>query len=185
MTIRARLREIAADNHGVFTISQAHEINISTEEVAKLAYRGAIQRVGSGVYRHTETLTDEFTGLAIALGAVGEDAFLVDDSVLALFDLALVSPAKIHVQTFGRRPRKKLPDTLVLERKTRQDIEVRYYFGLRCMSVNDALQRAKLRLRREQVERGAEQAFRKDLISDEDLRSLLNFSAGPINKDPQ
>src|SRR5690242_18558177 len=113
MTYRHDLWEIAAEYHGIVTTRQAEDAGVPAVEVRKLAARGALERLGYGVYRHTGVPTDQWTELAAAAAIAGEDAFLEGDTVLAMFGLALVNPPKIYVGTPRRRRSQPPRNTVV------------------------------------------------------------------------
>lgn len=52
MTYREQLREIALDQYGSVTTADAAGDGIPAVELRKLASRGALERVGVGVYHH-------------------------------------------------------------------------------------------------------------------------------------
>lgn len=108
MTYREQVREIALDQYGLVSIADAAAADIPAVELRKLASRGALERVGRGVYRDPGvpgTMRDQY---AQAVLLVGPDAYLTGESVLALHDLALVNPSHIHVGT-PHRVRTRLP----------------------------------------------------------------------------
>lgn len=113
MTHRQTLRELAFETHGVITVRDAESVGVPAVEVRKLAARGALSRVGHGVYLMNEAPTDTLTEFAIAVALAGENAVLADDAVLAAHDLAQVNLRSIRVAT-GNRVRKKLPATIEL-----------------------------------------------------------------------
>jgi predicted transcriptional regulator of viral defense system len=51
MTYYADIYERAADNYGLITADDAHEMGIPVVELGKLHSRGRLHRVGHGVYR--------------------------------------------------------------------------------------------------------------------------------------
>lgn len=127
MTHRKTLREIAFDSHGVVTVPTAAAAGVPAVEVRKLAARGALTRIGHGVYLMNEAPIDDLTEFALAVALAGEDAVLVADSVLAAHDLAQVNLRRIRVAS-GRRVRKHLPESVELIHQTiptedREDIE--------------------------------------------------------------
>ena len=85
----------------------------------KLAGRGVLQQVGHGLYRDTTVPTSDLDQYALAVRLVGEGAFVMGDSVLAMHNLALVNPLRItvgtpvrvwrQVPTFVRTVRRVLP----------------------------------------------------------------------------
>lgn len=111
MTYRRILRELAFGTHGVVTVGEAELAGVPAVEVRKLAARGALTRVGYGVYLMNEAPGDDLTEFALAVALVGGDAVLVDDAVLAAHDLAQVNLRDIRVAT-GRRVRRVLPPSV-------------------------------------------------------------------------
>ena len=115
MTYREVLRELAFETHGVVTVGRAKAEGVPAVEVRKLAARGALTRVGCGVYLMNEAPTDELTELAVAVALVGGDAVLADDAVLAAHDLAQVNLRRVRVAV-GGRVRRRLPPSVELVR---------------------------------------------------------------------
>lgn len=113
MKHRQTLRELAFDTHGVITVRDAEAAGVPAVEVRKLAGRGALTRVGYGVYLMNEAPTDGLTEFAVAVALTGEDAVLADDAVLAAHELAQVNLRRIRVAT-GDRVRKHLPSSIEL-----------------------------------------------------------------------
>lgn len=113
MTYRQILRELAFDTHGVITVRDAEAAGVPAVEVRKLAGRGALTRVGYGVYLMNEAPRDALTEFAIAVALVGEDAVLADEAVLAAHDLAQVNLRRIRVAT-SDRVRKQFPASVEL-----------------------------------------------------------------------
>lgn len=111
MGYRQELRELAHDSHGVVTLLDAASVGVPAVEVRKLASRGALTRLGQGVYRMEEAPADRLTEFATAVALVGGDAVLADESVLAAHDLAPVNVRRIRVAT-SDRVRRRLPSTV-------------------------------------------------------------------------
>jgi predicted transcriptional regulator of viral defense system len=108
MTYRQVIREIAQDQHGFITTTQAQKANVPPVELRKLASRGALENRGYGIYKITDAPTTEFDQFAEIVYRIGDGAFLAGETVLALHNLALVNPNKINVIT-TKRVRTKLP----------------------------------------------------------------------------
>ena len=100
--------EIAADNYGLVTAAEAREGGIASVELRRWVADGRLERKGQGVYKLTRYIPTRYDKFAEACAVVGDDAYLYGESVLAMFDLALVNPAFLTVATPTRR-RKKLP----------------------------------------------------------------------------
>lgn len=127
MSYRSFLRELAFDTHGVVTLAEAGACGVPAVEVRKLASRGALVRLGQGVYRMAEVAPGPLDEFAAAVALVGADAVLADESVLAAYDLGQINVRRIKVAT-AARIRKRLPPTVEIVRKhvpthLRSDIE--------------------------------------------------------------
>jgi len=72
---------------------------IAAVELRKLASRGALGRVGHGLYLDPTVPPSSLDQHALAVRLVGEDAYLMGDAVLARHNLALVNPTRITVGT--------------------------------------------------------------------------------------
>ena len=178
MTYRHDLWEIAAEHHGIVTTRQATDAGVPAAEVRKLAARGALERVGHGVYRHAGIPVDRWTELAAALAAVGDDAFLEGDTVLAMFDLALVNPPKIQVGTPHRWRRTPPRNTVVTVRPRMLEGDLTNYQDLRCVTVRRALLDGIPHLLGQRVLDAAEEAKGRGLIDDLGATEIAGAVAG-------
>ena len=166
MTYRHDLWEIAVEYHGIVTTRQAEDAGVPAVEVRKLAARGALERLGYGVYRHSGVPTDQWTELAAAAAIAGEDAFLEGDTVLAMFELALVNPPKIYVGT-PRRGRSQPPrNTVVTLRPHMPESDLTTYRGLRSVTVRRALLDGIAHLLGERVLDAVAEARHRELIDE-------------------
>ncbi|VAZ99021.1 hypothetical protein LAUMK35_04199 [Mycobacterium pseudokansasii] len=172
MTYRQDLWEIAAEHHGIFTTRQAEDAGVPGVEVRKLAARGALTRIGHGVYRHAGVPADKWTELAATLARVGEDAFLEGDTVLAMFNLALVNPPKIFIGTPRRRRTAPPPHTVVTVRPRATEDGLTTYEGLRCVTVRRALLDGVPHLLSERVLQAVAEAQRRELIDERDAAEI-------------
>lgn len=178
MTYRHDLWEIAAERHGIVTTGRAEDAGVPAVEVRKLAARGALERLGYGVYRHTGVPVDQWTELAAALAVAGEDAFLEGDTVLAMFGLALVNPPKIHVGTLRRRRAQPPRNTVVTSRPHMPEGDLTTYQGLRAVTVRRALLDGIDHLLGERVLEAVDEAQRRDLIDDLEATEIAGAVAG-------
>ncbi|MBU6245975.1 MAG: type IV toxin-antitoxin system AbiEi family antitoxin domain-containing protein [Actinomycetales bacterium] len=172
MTYRQTLRWLAFDRHGIITTQQAAAAGVPAVEVRKLATRGALTRVGHGVYRMDEAPTTALTPYAQALALVGHGAYLADESVLAVHDLALVNPRKIKVAT-TRRVRAALPPTIELVPAEGGD-HVEHVDGLPTMPLRDALIACQGRVMRERLVEATRAAAARDLLDAQDVADVLD-----------
>lgn len=178
MTYRNDLWQIAADRHGIVTAEQAEDWGVPAVELRKLTTRGALTRVGRGVYRHNGVPAGARTQLAATLASVGADAFLEGDTVLAMFDLALVNPPKIHVGT-PRRYRGAVPaHTVVTERPHMAPEDLTEYEGLRAVTVRRALLDAVPVILSERMQKAVGDAHRRDLITELEATEIIGAIAG-------
>jgi len=103
--------EIAADNFGLITSSEAREAGVTNNELVQYARRGRIERVGQGVYRLVQRIPEPNDAYALAVALVGPGAYLYGEAVLGMLGLCPTNPAYIHVAT-PRRTRRTLPGYL-------------------------------------------------------------------------
>lgn len=178
MSYRHDLWQIAADGHGIVTTAQAADWGVPAVEMRKLAARGALSRVGRGVYRHNGVPRDAWTQLAGTLASVGPDAFLEGATVLAMFDLALVNPANIHVGTPRRRRGATPPHTVVTARPNVDEADLTEYEGLRSATVRRALLDAVPIILGERMQDAVVDAQRRDLITELEATEIIGAVAG-------
>jgi len=108
VTILERLREIALDQHGLVTSTQAVEHGIARTELPRLAGRGRIERVARGVYRIPQVPTNRFESWALAVLWTGSaDACLSHETALAAWDVSDINPDRIHLTVGTRRRLRK------------------------------------------------------------------------------
>lgn len=136
-TYRCVLREVALDQYGYVTTSDARSCGVPVVELPKLAARGGLSRIGYGLYRFDDIpATDQDLYMEATL-RVGSDAYLGAETVLAFHNLAFVNPLRISVVT-SRRVRAKLPGWVKVVSQT-GPVEIVEYDGIRSMTVKDAL----------------------------------------------
>lgn len=172
MTYRQVLRELAHDTHGIVTLRSAAELGVPAAEVRKLASRGALARLGTGVYRMLEaphTALDEF---AEAVALAGPDAVLADESVLAALDLGQVNLRRIKVATSGR-VRRGLPPTVEVVRRKVRDDERDDIDGIPAMSLPAAILAARGRVLPERLVEAVRKAAARELISPNERDEVL------------
>jgi predicted transcriptional regulator of viral defense system len=162
-TRRRQLYEQALDQYGYITTRDAAKIGASAADVINLVNRGGITRVGHGVYRFDDiphTARDEFME---AILRVGPDAFLIGESVLALFDLGLVNPLQIQIGT-PRRDRTKLPPTIKVTSYLAKANELTEYEGIPSITIGQAILDCRTTVMNERLVDAANEATRRGLI---------------------
>ena len=107
-------------------------------ELRKLHQRGGLDHVGQGLYRFEDIPTTPKDEFMEAVLRVGEDAVLAGDAVLALHDLGLAHPRRIHVAT-PRRVRRQLPPFIKVEQRAVPRAERTTYEGIPAMTVAGAI----------------------------------------------
>lgn len=156
MKYRDIVREIAQDQYGYITTSDAFEAGVPPLELPKLAARGGLKNVAYGLYRVPDIRPTRYDQFAEALLRVGDGAYLHGESVLALLGLGDVNPRRIKVATRSR-VRSQLPAFVELV-KVRGDASTRFYEGLASQSVADALLECRGRIEMQSLRDAARQA---------------------------
>jgi predicted transcriptional regulator of viral defense system len=129
--------EVASENFGLITTTQAREMGISKDELGKLHLRGKLERIGHGVYRIKHHVPSPLDVYADAVTLVGPEAYVLGESVLAMHNLASVNPDTIYVGT-TKRVRKRLPAHIKAAQRSTGD-KTTVYDGIRCMTVAEAI----------------------------------------------
>ena len=137
MTHWETLYDKAVDNYGLITTAQATEYGINPAELPRWVKMGRLEKRGHGVYRLSQHNPTDYDYYAEAVMFAGEGAVIYGESVLAMMNLALVNPSKVHVATRSRL-RKKLPDWMRIVPRVRVDEPV-FYKGIPCQSIANAI----------------------------------------------
>lgn len=129
--------EVAADNHGLITSSEARAIGVTNNELVQYACRGSLVRVGQGVYQLSRHIPTEIDPFALAVALVGEDSYLYGEAVIALLGLAPTKPGRMRVAT-TRRVRRKLPSYVEVVGVPKGEA-VTHYDGVPCQPADEAI----------------------------------------------
>lgn len=166
MTYREVLRELAFDTHGVVTVKDAESAGVPDSAVRQLTQRGALERLGQGVYRMTEVPRGALDEFAEAVALVGADAVLADEAVLAAHDLAQVNLRRIKVAVaVPSRVRQELPPTVQVIRRRVPESDRDAIDGIPAMSLPAAMIASIGRVMNDRLLAAAEQAKARGLIS--------------------
>ncbi len=93
-----KLREIAIDQHGYVTTSQAEQVGVSRPSLSYLAKNGRIDRPIRGVYRVPQVPVTQYDAIHLALlWADAENAVLSHDTALHAWGVSDINPTKIHL----------------------------------------------------------------------------------------
>lgn len=99
-----RLREIALDQHGFVTATQAVSEGIPRTELPKLAARDRIEHVAHGVYRIPQVPATPHDNWALAVLWTGADeACLSHETALAAWEVSDANPDHIHLTVAKKR----------------------------------------------------------------------------------
>lgn len=128
------------DDFGLITSREAKALGIPNTELVQQARRGKLVRVGRGVYRMPVWPYQEQAPYAIAVKAVGENAYLYGESVLALLGLVPTDPRRIWIASPDRVRRSLGNGTVVMDRQAEEPTAE--YEGITCQRVAAAIKSA-------------------------------------------
>ena len=171
MTIKERLREVADEQYGYFTMADIEQLGIPAVEVRKLASRGKLMHVRRGVYRFPDSKPNRRDRFAAALTAVGEGSFLIQESVLALHGLAYVNPNRILVGT-TKRVRHELPSFVEVKKYTAEQPEIEIYEGIRSTTVAQAIEDSRHVVLEDRLQDALKESLRLGLIDRKEYSSV-------------
>jgi len=169
---RSALYALAAEHHGLVTTEMARAVGVPSVEVRKLAARGGMSNVARGLYRVEGIDGGHRAPYAEAVLRVGDDAHLVDDSVLAFHDLAFVNPRRIKVGT-PRRVRKDLPPHIQLMHTRTDPADLTEYDGIPSLTVAAAIRGSIGAVMPERLSEAVERAADEGLVRRRDASALL------------
>ena len=184
-TYRTRVYELGSNRRGIVTPAMAEAAGVPPVELRKLAQRGALEKVGRGVYRIPFFDCDSYSDAIEALELVGNDAYLIGESVLSMLDIGVFNPRKIEVAT-PHRVRRQLPIFISLTYQQHPlGVTVTSYQGVECESVFDALRRVNTGTLRERMLSAIDESFGMRLITSQEKNQLLKLVNSPTAKDPK
>lgn len=170
MTHFDEIYEIAADNYGLISYSQAKNAGLVGAELNRYVESGRLQKRGHGLYKLVRYTPTDLDAYAEAVAQVGEGAYLCGESVLALHGLALVNPEKIKVAT-AKRVRKKIPDWIEIVNEA-EPCDMVHYAGIPSQSVTCALLACKTSVMPDRLIQAVEDARAQGLVSKADYVML-------------
>lgn len=127
-----KVLDIAAEQHGYVTTSQARERGVSGNALRMMADCGTLERVSWGVYRVPTFPPSPYAEyMEASLWPAGVRGVISHESALALYGLSDVSPSAIHI-TVPRsfRIRRDVPDHLVVHHAKLEDEELTLFEGI-------------------------------------------------------
>ena len=156
MTAYEKIYEVAADNYGFITTKEAAMLGVPKSEMSALSKRNRLVRHGYGVYRlATHYQPSEYDSYAEAVLLVGDGAAIWGESVLAMYDLALVNPPVVEVAT-DRRVRRSLPSWVKLVRREKGESD--FFQGIPCQRLAEAFRSCKGKVMAERLADGVRKA---------------------------
>jgi predicted transcriptional regulator of viral defense system len=132
-----KVLELATDQYGYITTSQAREGGVSADTLRKMAERGTLERVSWGVYRVPTFPPSPYAEyMEASLWPAGVRGVISHQSALALRELSDVSPSAIHITVPDDfRIRRDVPAHLTVHHAKLTDGEVTLFEGIPCTSV--------------------------------------------------
>ena len=172
VTYREIVREIALDHYGYVTTGAAAAAGVPAIELPKLAARGGLENIAYGLYRVPDIPPHDLDQFAEALLRAGDGAFLLGESVLAMFRLGDVNLRQIKVGV-RRRARPKLPDFIQLI-PVKGDVQTTHYEGLESQTVADAILECRGRVETERLMEAAKQARKEGPLTTTEWQQVMN-----------
>ena len=172
-----KLYELAARQAGYFTTAQARQAGFSRRQLAYYAQTRRFERVRRGVYRLARFPASPHEDLFIAWLEAGPQAVVSHESALALYDLADILPAEIHLIISRTASRRR--DGLRLHTHRLAPEDVIWYAGLPVTSVPRTIADvASSGLADELVIQAVGQAIQKGLATVESLLDMAERRGG-------
>lgn len=172
MTYYNQIFNEAVGNYGIISSAKAKEIGIPIVELAKLAKRGRLRRIGYGVYKLVQysPAPDGLDAYADSLAIVGADAYLYAQSVLAMHHLCPTNPSRIYVATPHRNRKVTDKGIVIIDNKPCSELE--WYDGIPSQSIPLAIRSSKGTIMGERLREAVNTALRKELIDKPTARKL-------------
>lgn len=159
----------AVDDFGLITSVEAAELGMSRAEIVQQANMGKLLRVARGVYRVPVWPAQPEAPYAIAVKAVGQEAFLYGESVIALLELAPTDPAKMYVAS-PKRCRRNLGEGMqVMRIDGAHPVLIK---GIFCQPVADAIPAATKTMGQERAQQAMREALERGYITAEEAAAV-------------
>lgn len=172
-TYKRRLWRLALDQYGFVTTRQASRIGVPAVELRKLSARGALSNVAYGLYRMNDMPPTERDAFMAAVLRVGEDAYLMGESTLALYGLASVNPRSMWVGT-PRRTRAEHPAWLNVVKRRLPPKDLTIFEAIPTVTVKRALLDSRGRVMTERLLGAAGRAVSEGLVLSRDRDDLFD-----------
>lgn len=124
--------ELATEQHGYVTTSQARAVGVSKDALHMMAKRGTVERVSWGLYRVPSIPPSPYSEyMEAALWPGGRTATISHESALSVYGLSDVSPDRTHVTVPPNyRTHREVPDRLRLHHADLAQDEIRRVEGV-------------------------------------------------------
>ena len=174
-----KIMDLAADQFGYVSTSQAVARGVSSNALRMMATRGVLERVSWGVYRvpiFPASPLAEY--MEASLWPTGVPGVISHESALAIRDLSDVSPAEVHISLpRAFRVRRAVPGYLVIHNSDIPEGDITQVEGIPTTTVRRAIEdccRAHLgpALLRQAIEEGERKGYLKPSEAGE-LRRLV------------
>lgn len=127
------LYNIAEDQRGYFSLSQANAIGIRRNQIYRAVKQSIIERVYHGVYRLVLFPANQFEEIYAAVVSMGDKAVVGYETALYIFGLSDIIPADIHLimpRSSSRRRKHVKMHTTKLD-----DQDITLYEGFRITTI--------------------------------------------------
>lgn len=105
--IEFQLYQIAEDQGGYFSLTQARTIGLGKTQIYRALKRGKFEKATRGVYRFVQFPASQFEEIHAAVLSVGEHAVVGFQSALYVYDLSDIIPDEIHLILPATRSRRR------------------------------------------------------------------------------
>jgi predicted transcriptional regulator of viral defense system len=176
MTVREALWEVAVDQYGYVTSTDAAHVGVPVVELGKLAARGKLERVSYGVYRFGEwPVSGRDHLMETVLWARNPVAVLSHETALDVLDLCDVNPNKTHITVPERRKLRRIdmPTNVVVHYENLDATERGWWEQIPTVTAPTAIRQCIAGgLRPSLVGQAIENAMKRGLISNQAAESL-------------
>lgn len=163
-----QLYEIAENQAGYFTATQAGKVGLSWERLSSNVKTGRFLRVAHGVYRLANFPDSGFEDLFVAWLKTGPNSAISYESALSIYDLSDVLPGEAHVTVPRTASRRRKGIRLHTNQLSPDEIITRE--GLPVTTVARTISDlAASNLPEEQVSQAIQEALSRGLITREEL----------------
>lgn len=166
--IYERVYEIAVDQYGYFTSTQALEAGATRQSLEMMAKRDKVERVSHGVYRvNAIPVTHLDTYMEATLWPGRQRGILSHETVLELNGISDVNPEKINVTVPKRfRTHRVVPSMYVLHNADLDADEISSLEGIPTTTVTRAIEDChRTHLGQALLEQALEDGFKRGLIT--------------------